>query len=144
MEHLYFWGVADAVRAARLLPPEFPITGVTAYGDLMSEYWYAPPLRELITSYYFQENERLPQYLTEEVLRRRMAELSTVEARFGWAARAVEQDDGSARVTIVEEGGAGREVLEGDYVVGCDGGHSMVRKEIGIERSGADYDQLMV
>ena len=39
---------------------------------------------------------------------------------------------------------ARNEVLEADYVVGCDGGHSIVRRQIGIERSGADFDQLMV
>ena len=29
-------------------------------------------------------------------------------------------------------------------VVGCDGGHSIVRNQIGIERGGTDFDQLMV
>ena len=38
----------------------------------------------------------------------------------------------------------GSEVLEADYVVGCDGGHSTVREQIGIERGGTDFDQLMV
>ena len=37
-----------------------------------------------------------------------------------------------------------REVLEADYVVGCDGAHSTVRDQIGIARGGADFDQLMV
>ncbi len=144
MEHLYFWGVADKVRAVRLLPPEFPVTGVTAYRDLMSAYWYAPPLREIVTPYYFQDNERLPQYLTEEVLRARMAELANVEARFGWSAQTIEQDEGSARVAIVEDGGAGRDILEGDYLVGCDGSQSTIRTQLGIARSGPDFDQLMV
>ena len=35
-------------------------------------------------------------------------------------------------------------MLEADYVVGCDGGHSTVREQVGIERGGADFDQLMV
>ena len=35
-------------------------------------------------------------------------------------------------------------MLEGDYVVGCDGGHSIVREQIGIPRRGHDFDQLMV
>ena len=144
MEHLYFWGVADKIRAARLLPPEFPTSGITAYKNLMSEYWYAPPLREIVNHYYFQDSERLPQYLTEEVLRARMAELPSVEAAFGWAAQAIAQDAGSARVSIAEEDGAGRATLEADFVVGCDGGHSIVREQIGIERGGTDYDQLMV
>ena len=34
--------------------------------------------------------------------------------------------------------------LEADYVVGCDGGHSTVRQQVGIERGGTDFDQLMV
>ena len=105
MEHLYFWGVADKVRAVRLLPPEYPASGVTAYRNLMSDTWYAPPLREIVNRYYFQDSERLPQYLTEEVLRARMAELPTVESAFGWAAQAVEQDERGARVTIVKDGG---------------------------------------
>lgn len=144
MEHLHSWGVADKVRAVRLLPPEFPISGITAYGNLMSDYWCSPPLRELVSQYYFQEQERLPQYLTEEVLRARMTELPSVEAIFGWAAQTVEQDAAGVRVTIAEDGGDGRRTLEADYVIGCDGGHSLVRQQIGIARGGTDYDQLMV
>src|SRR5262245_16932725 len=56
MEHLHFWGVADKVRAVRLLPPEYPASGVTAYRDLMSDTWYAPPLRTIVNRYYFQES----------------------------------------------------------------------------------------
>ena len=48
------------------------------------------------------------------------------------------------RVTIAQEGGSGQAVLEADYVVGCDGGHSMVRDQVGIERGGQDFDEVMV
>src|SRR6266571_3269940 len=61
LEHFYFWRCVDELRAARLLPPGYPIGGVTAYGNLMSEYWYAPAGREAVRSYYFQDNDRLPQ-----------------------------------------------------------------------------------
>src|SRR3984957_6001713 len=144
VEHFYFWGVAEELRTARLLPPEFPMSGIVAYCDLDNEYWYAPPLREIVNSYYFQNNERLPQYLGESVLRKRMAQLASVEAHFGWVAETIEQDASGARVTIVKDGGAEREVLKADYVVGCDGGHSTVRQQIGIERGGADFNELMV
>jgi 2-polyprenyl-6-methoxyphenol hydroxylase-like FAD-dependent oxidoreductase len=144
MEHLYAWGVADEVRAIRMLPPEFPMSGIIAYRDLNNEYWYAPPLREIVNSYYFQHNERLPQYLVENALRNRLAKLANVDARFGWIAEDVAQDADGVRVTIVQDGGAGRETLQADYVVGCDGGHSIVRRKMGIERSGADFDQIMV
>jgi 4-hydroxyisophthalate hydroxylase len=144
MEHLYSWGVADKVRAVRLLPPEYPMSGIIAYGSLTSPYWYAPPLRELVNPYYFQENERLPQYLTEAVMRARMAELPSVESRLGWSAETVTQDESAAHVTVVENGSGQREALEADYVVGCDGSHSLVRRQVGIEHGGVDYDQLMV
>src|SRR5579862_8604472 len=84
MEHFHAWGVADEVRAARLLPPSFPMSGIVAYHDLASDYWYAPPLREIVNPYYFQNNERLPQYRVEQVLRRRIATLPNIHARFDW------------------------------------------------------------
>src|SRR6202051_4162216 len=59
VEHFYFWGVAEELRAARMLPPEYPMSGIVAYHDLNNEYWYAPPLREIVNSSYFQNNERL-------------------------------------------------------------------------------------
>jgi 4-hydroxyisophthalate hydroxylase len=142
MEHLHSWGVADQVRAIRLLPPEFPMSGIVSYRNLNNEYWYAPPLREIVNSYYFEPNERLPQYLVESVLRKRLVQLDNVEARFGWMAETVAQDKNGARVTVSKDGV--KETLEADYVVGCDGSHSTIRRQIGIERSGADFDQIMV
>jgi 2-polyprenyl-6-methoxyphenol hydroxylase-like FAD-dependent oxidoreductase len=144
VEHFYFWGVADKLSAARLLPPSYPMSGIVAYRDLNSEYWYAPPLREIVNSYYFQNNERLPQYQSEYVLRARVTELGNVDARFGWIAETIEQDDNGVRVAIAEDGGGKREVLQADYAIGCDGSNSMVRKETGIERGGADFNELMV
>jgi 4-hydroxyisophthalate hydroxylase len=145
LERFYFWGCVDELRAQRLLPPEVPVSGVTAYKSLMSEYWHAFAGREAVNEFYFQKNDRLPQYLLENVLRRKMASLPLVEAHFGWAAQSVEQDGAGARVAIVHEAGDGaRAVLEADYVVGCDGGHSVVREQAGIKREGADFDQVMM
>jgi len=144
VEHFYFWGVADELRAARMLPPEYPMSGIVAYRNLNSEYWYAPPLREIVNSYYCQNNERLPQYQGEQVLRKRMTQLASVEPKFGWIAESIEQDASGVRVAVARDGGDERNILEADYVVGCDGGHSTVRKQVGIERGGADFNELMV
>ena len=144
LEHFYFWGIVDELRAVRVMPPGYPIGEVTAYGDLMSPYWHAPAGRELVRPYYFQANERLPQYRMETVLRNRIARLPHVECRFGWTARAITQDDEGVRVSVAEEDGPGRAILEADYVVGCDGARSIVREQIGIARGGTDFDQLMV
>jgi len=148
MELMYFWGVDEEVRAARLLPDGYPIGGVTAYDNLMSEYWYtyndAPGRGAGVAQYFFRRNERLPQYLTEEVMRRHLADLSRVTSLFGWSAESVEQDDNAARVTIAPTDGGEKRVLEAEYVVGCDGAHSLVREQFGIDRGGADFDQRMV
>jgi hypothetical protein len=111
----------------------------------MNEHWHMFAGREVLGDYYFQQNDRMPQYLLEGVLRRKMAGLPAVEAHFGWVARSVEQDESGVRVAIENEAGDGaRVVLEADYVVGCDGGHSIVREQAGIKRDGADFDQVMV
>jgi len=144
VEHFYFWGIAEELRAARLLPPFYPMSGIVAYRDLNNEYWYAPPLREIVNSYYFQENERLPQYQAEYVLRARMAQLANVEARFGWVAETINQDSGGVEIAIAEADSGTRDILHADYAIGCDGSHSITCKQIGIERGGADFDQLMV
>jgi 4-hydroxyisophthalate hydroxylase len=145
LEHFFFWGIVDELRAARLLPPGYPIGGITAYGNLMSDYWYGPDTRERVLPYYFQKNERLPQYLTEAVLRRRIADFPNVQPMFGQMARTIEQDDTCARVTVADESWPYEEqVLEAEYVVGCDGARSTVREQLGIDRGGADFDQRMV
>ena len=102
LEHFYFWGVADELRRARVMPKGYPIGGVTAYGDLMSEYWYAPVRRGVVRNFYYEDNERLPQYLTEEVLRKRAAQLTNVTTLYGWIAEGIEQDKHGVRVTISE------------------------------------------
>ena len=144
VEHFYFWGVLDALRAARILPPDYPMSGIVAYRDLNNEYWAAPPLREIVNPYYFQNNERLPQYQAECVLRARLKQLDNVEARFGWVAEAIDQKADGVEVTIAEDGAAGRETIQSDYAVGCDGAHSFVREQADIARGGADFEQLMV
>jgi 2-polyprenyl-6-methoxyphenol hydroxylase-like FAD-dependent oxidoreductase len=170
MEHFYFWNCVDELRSARVMPRGYPIGGITAYGNLMSDYWY----RQIggtvrgphVEQFYFQINERLPQYCTEAVLRERLEALPSVTTLFGWLAERVEQDDHGVRVTIspATEGAfyswsadsepqtnreaplasAEAQTLEADYLVGCDGGRSLVRESLGIDRGGRSFDQRMV
>lgn len=143
LEHFYFWECADELRAARLLPPGFPIGGITAYENLAGRYWYAPAGRETVGDFYFQRHERLPQYLTEAVLRTRLSALRPAVALFGWSVTDISQHDGGACVLAQADSGEHR-VIEARYVVGCDGAHSIVREQTGIASSGADFDQRMM
>lgn len=170
LEHFYFWNCVDELRAARVMPPGYPIGGVTAYGNLMSEYWYTQGggggRGRAVQDFFFQRNERLPQYCTEEVLRARLAQLPSVKALYGWRADSVEDTGKGVKVVLspVAEGAepffswsadteqqtshdndAGQsQVIEADYLVGCDGGRSLVRETMGIDREGQNFDQRMV
>ena len=143
LEHFYFWGIADRLRAARVLPKGYPISGIVVYGTLMSDYWYAVPQREQVRKYYFEDVERLPQYKTEEVLRARMAELPSVTNLFGWTVESIGQDAGGAHATVIGPDGR-RETLEAEYLVGCDGSRSLVRTQAQIDNGGVDFDQIMM
>jgi 4-hydroxyisophthalate hydroxylase len=144
MEHLHFWGIEKELRAARTIPKDYGIGGLTAYGTLLSGYNYDWLQRELVRPFYFTDNERLPQYATEAVMRRRVEQIPTIEAVYGWSAEEVTQDDRDARVVIAERGGKGRRTLRADYVVGCDGSRSTVREQAGITQTSSDHDRVMV
>ena len=145
MEHFHAWGAEKELRAARTIPPEYGIGGLTAYGSLLGSYWYDWMQRSLVRPYYYTANERLPQYATEAVLRRRVAELAAVQTLYGWVATTVEQDDGEVAVTIKSTGADGQmRTLRGAYAVGCDGAKSLVRNHAGITQSRTEHDRLMV
>jgi 2-polyprenyl-6-methoxyphenol hydroxylase-like FAD-dependent oxidoreductase len=143
-EHFWFWGVDDDIRNNLAMPKGYPIGEVTAYGDLMGEFWHATAGREVVRPYYFQDNLRIPQYRVEEVLRAKLATLPNVEMLMGYMATSIAQDESGVRVEVVEDGGAGAVTIRADYLVGCDGGRSMVREQVGIEREGTDFDQVML
>jgi len=167
LEHFYFWHCVDELRAARVMPPGYPIGGVTVYRDLTSPYFHAGQAfsgrGSAVRDFYFQANERLPQYCTEAVLRNRLKQLPSVETRFGQTAIRVEQDEETANLTIVSSNvsedafyswsadteqqinrDASGQTLRAKYVVGCDGGKSLVRQSMGIDRGGRNFDQRMV
>ena len=148
LEHFYTWGIVDEVREARLMPKGYPIGGVTAYKNLMGEYWSRPegpaPGRAFVRPHYYEDNDRMPQYCLEAVLREKVATLPTVKVMFERSARKVEQDADGVRLTVEDHVWPYEEhVIEGDYIIGCDGARSMVREQVGIERAGTDFEQKM-
>jgi 2-polyprenyl-6-methoxyphenol hydroxylase-like FAD-dependent oxidoreductase len=143
MEHFHFWGAEEALRKARTVPDAYPIGGMTCYKTLLSDYHYDWLQREIVRPYYYRDNERLPQYQTEAVLRARAAEFGNIETLYGWSAEDVEQDDGGVTLGIRQiESGERREV-RGRYVVGCDGSSSTVREAVGITQTKRDHDKRM-
>jgi 2-polyprenyl-6-methoxyphenol hydroxylase-like FAD-dependent oxidoreductase len=144
MEHFVHWGCEAELRAARTIPKSYGIGGLTAYGTLLGDYHYDWLQRELVRPYYFTDNERLPQYATEAVLRQRLTALPTVETLYGWQAEDGVQDADGVSVAVVERTGPGRRWLRADYAVGSDGARSIVRDRGGIRQTLSDHDRVMV
>ena len=144
MEHFHFWAAEQPLRAARTIPVEHGIGGMTSYGTLLGSYRYDWLQRELVRPFYFTDNERLPQYATEAVLRHRLSQIPNVETFFGWTVEALTQNDSGVDVQIVAARDGGRRMLHADYAVGCDGSRSLVREAVGIGQTRADHDRTMV
>jgi 2-polyprenyl-6-methoxyphenol hydroxylase-like FAD-dependent oxidoreductase len=79
---------------------------------------------------------RCSQIYLERELKRRADELPSIETRFGWRLTGVTEtgDTVTARAEHIETGRV--IVIEADYLVGADGGNSIVRKSLGIEYEG--------
>jgi 2-polyprenyl-6-methoxyphenol hydroxylase-like FAD-dependent oxidoreductase len=144
LEHFAKWGIDRELRDARLMPKGQAIGELTAYGNLMSEYWHAPAGRELVRPFYAEDNERLPQYQMEAVLRRKVSTLPSVDTLFGWTAGRIMQTASGVDVAITKDDDGSTRTLAAGYLAGCDGSHSSVRAQVGIERSKQDYEQTML
>jgi 2-polyprenyl-6-methoxyphenol hydroxylase-like FAD-dependent oxidoreductase len=74
----------------------------------------------------------LPLHRLGRILERRLMEQPTAEIRYGCKVVEIGEDEGTGRawVRVEREGDGGSEVVEGDYVVGCDGANSTVRRKL--------------
>ena len=78
---------------------------------------------------------RVSQVIIEPVLKQAIDEADCVEVRFGWALERFEEDGRGVTVTLQSANG-NEERVRADYLVGCDGGGSRVRRLLGIGQSG--------
>src|SRR2546423_9956803 len=74
------------------------------------------------------------QHKLSEIGLRRLSAISNAEVRLGTSVTGVAQEAGSVRVTVAGSGGEEQHAF--DYVIGCDGGRSTVRKSLNIDFEG--------
>jgi 2-polyprenyl-6-methoxyphenol hydroxylase-like FAD-dependent oxidoreductase len=79
----------------------------------------------------------IPQWRTERILRERLAEFG-VSVEQSTELLAFEQSDDHVTGTL--HGPAGDEHVEPAYIIGCDGGHSSIRKALGVDFAGETAD----
>ena len=141
MEHMQAWGVETAIRDAKCIPKGRGMGGLTAYGTLLSGYHYDWFKRASVDAFYNASNERLPQYETEAVLRRRIEALPSVDMHVGWTATDLSQSGTIATVQATD--GQTTSTFQTDFVVGCDGSHSFTRRAAGISETSDNHARTM-
>ncbi len=139
VEHMRRWGIADDLRY-RAFPPDFPrtcifLTRLNGYelarfelpgnGDPASRSPQSPEGRLWCPKFYF----------FPALLRRALA-LPTVDVRFHCQLESFRQDDEQVTAQVVDLQSGERRVIAADYLVGCDGGSSVVRRQLDIPLRG--------
>ena len=139
-EHLRRWGIADIMRYQSGYPTDYPrnylfVTRMTGYeiarfnhpanGDPDARSPYSPEGRLWISKPYF-----------DPVLHKHVAALTTVQLRYETVFESFQQEDKRVFCKIVDVKGGQEEWIEADYLVGCDGGRSKIRRALGIQYEG--------
>ncbi len=118
----YFTGLAGHELARLRMPGRTEALAEARAGD---GYWASP-----------EPPHRCSQIFLERHLMARAGELPAVDLRFGWRLDTF-REDGDRVIAIAEEVATGRRItVEADYLVGADGGNSVVRKTLGVEYEG--------
>lgn len=133
MRLLHLAGGADAVLAASqpLSSYEFRTAGGALLMGFRSERALAPT--------GFPVSSMFHQPTLEHALRARLSTLDPVSARIGHALAGYDADDEGVRARI--EGPDGAYTVEARFLVGCDGGASLVRKLAEIELDDMGFDE---
>ncbi|WP_428394367.1 FAD-dependent monooxygenase [Lichenicoccus sp.] len=138
-EHLRRWGIADALRQASPIPPDYGANVVFATrmnGPLLARFENAMHGRRERNELFSEEGQWVPQYTLEEVLRRHAASLEGVQIAFGCELNGFEasEDSVSAQLRQIETGEA--RTVRSRYLIGADGARSAVREAIGARMEG--------
>ena len=138
-EHLRRWGIADALRAASPMSPDYPSTVIFATrmnGPELARFENALNGDRARNNLYSEEAQWVPQYILEEVLRAHAASLPGVTVAFNTELTSFSEKGGRvlAEVKDVETGATRR--IDSAHLIGADGARSFVREAIGAKMVG--------
>lgn len=119
-------GIIDAILAAGALYPKFR----THLGPVSLRAGSLASFKQPTESVPYPNLWMVPQARTEAILRERLRALGG-EVEFGKALATFTQNQHGVHATL-----STGETVSADFLVGCDGGHSMVRKALGLRFEG--------
>ncbi|UAK25537.1 FAD-dependent oxidoreductase [Sphingomonas nostoxanthinifaciens] len=118
-------GIIDRVMAAGGVYP--PMRAYEADGSFTERQGFQAPPTSPDVPYFI--SLMIPQFLTEDVMRERLAELGHA-VEFGHALTGLKHGDDGVSADIVSP--QGEQMIYARYLIGADGGHSFVRNALGI------------
>lgn len=134
-------GVADAIRSNARLPFGWSDSAVyctSLTGHTLERFDGIFALSDVQRDDLAEPAQWCAQNRLEEALRDTLAQRTTVSAWWGFSVTGIEQDDTGVTATAQHADGTRRRV-RGEYLVGADGGRSIVRREIGVRLSGRSH-----
>ena len=145
MEIFRRWGLADRMLAASL-PFDYPIDVIFStrlngfeitrfsLGSTAAFQTAAVKIPDIAWSPYFKT--QIGQNFIEPVVCEFARSCANVEVRHNWRLVSFTQDASGVTAEIEKTDGSARETVRAQYMVGCDGGSSPVRKQLGFRMEG--------
>ena len=139
-EHLRRWGISDRMRFESGYPTDYPrnylfVTRMDGFeiarfdhpanGAPESRSPYSPEGRLWISKPYF-----------DPVLHAHAKSLPQLKIRYETSFESFEQSGQSVKAELLDTKSGRKETVEADYLVGCDGGRSNIRRALGIPYQG--------
>jgi 2-polyprenyl-6-methoxyphenol hydroxylase-like FAD-dependent oxidoreductase len=139
-EHLRRWGIADRMRYESGYPTDYPrnylfVTRMDGYeiarfdhppnGAPEARSRYSPEGRLWISKPYF-----------DPVLHKHAADRPEIEIRYRTSFESFEEKKNGITARVVSTESGAEETIEADYLAGCDGGRSTIRRALEIKYEG--------
>jgi 2-polyprenyl-6-methoxyphenol hydroxylase-like FAD-dependent oxidoreductase len=141
MEFMRRWGVADAVRKAAA-PEDFPHTAL--YCTCLNGFEVARIERphhggRRPTAMSPERAQRCNQIWLDPILCERATSFASTQLRFRWGFEQLRQEGGRVVAVVHDLARDERRQIAARYLIDCSGGHSPIRRALGIEMSGSPY-----
>lgn len=139
MEFCRRWGIVEWVQDAgynRDYPQDYAWVSVLHGGYEFGREPFPSNRDEPKPPQSPQKRERCPQHFFDPVLTRFAKQFPGVEIRYRTELKSFTDHGDGVTASVVDLDTEREYEIESDYLVGCDGGSSIVRRELGIEMSG--------